>query len=815
HQFYGFGANAGILRYQVDSPPSAHVFYTGTSATTSTELMRIQGNGNVGIGTSTPSNRLDVFSDFPSNNTIENVFRVSRGTSGTASAGIGSGMVYAVENSLGNQIIAGRTSTTLNTVTAGTENGSFNIDVINGGALTIVASFGSGGQAIFTGNPASNNPSVSFGRVTATSGVESASMTFRGNGISNMGFSFVPNATAANNRLTLAQGLDANPGNMGNNLVSFMGDGRVGLGITNPSQRLQVQNGNILLSNTGTAGELRFAEPSAGGINYSAIRAGLQTADITYTLPLSTPAAGQVLSSDATGNLSWIAGSNLSGSGTNGAVNFWTGTNTQSADAANFFWDNTNKRLGIGTNAPANKLEVNGNITTSPATANQYVKSGGFMSNQIGQVSDFGANDVGMYGIVGGHLRIVSGGANSIFVQNGGNIGIGTSTPNSKLDIAGGALLISNGFANNTARPTVGTSRIAGEVSAYGTLLAGDDGFMRLSAGGGTTAAEKTYIDISGFSQLSDMNKNIVFGVNGVERMRIINGGNVGIGTNNPLSLLHVFNGGINIESTTNDAFGRSTTFIKSRNNTIVTNGDELGLIQFLGHDGTAGRRAAYMIAHADGTPSGGVTPGRISFFTSQIGGADQLRMIIKNDGNVGIATNTPSERLDVVGNAKVTGEYKYAAPKVRFKSYSHVEFDREGTNTVRDFDFGSFGALVGGTGGQNQTMYTLLDLPDGATVTGLYFNYVDDDATYNFTDASIWRTNATAGMALGYSEHFLISPITDFAAPTIAEVSSLSSTLVIDNNNYAYILRYLTSEFSANLKFVRMKVRYQVSDAD
>ena len=44
------GINSAVLRYQVDTTSSAHVFYAGTSSTSSTELMRISGNGNVGIG---------------------------------------------------------------------------------------------------------------------------------------------------------------------------------------------------------------------------------------------------------------------------------------------------------------------------------------------------------------------------------------------------------------------------------------------------------------------------------------------------------------------------------------------------------------------------------------------------------------------------------------------------------------------------------------------------------------------------------------------------------------------------------------------
>jgi|GEM_PF-2096147 len=61
HEFMGLGVGgSGTLNYQIPVNSNAHVFQTAISSTASSELMRITGTGDVGIGTSSPSEKLHV-----------------------------------------------------------------------------------------------------------------------------------------------------------------------------------------------------------------------------------------------------------------------------------------------------------------------------------------------------------------------------------------------------------------------------------------------------------------------------------------------------------------------------------------------------------------------------------------------------------------------------------------------------------------------------------------------------------------------------------------------------------------------------------
>ncbi|MGA0833902.1 MAG: beta strand repeat-containing protein, partial [Candidatus Kapaibacteriota bacterium] len=196
-------------------------------------------------------------------------------------------------------------------------------------------------------------------------------------------------STTANNNTIIGSRISGLPSTLtnyviiadgsGNRRINVDANGNVGLAINVPEQRLQVQDGNVYVSNsTGTAGELRM---QGTGSFYTAFKAGGNTANVTYTLPASAPTAGQILKANATTptTLEW---------GDDASSTAWSTFGNTIANAANYFLGtingqplafrtnnvermriNSSGNVGIGVSGAASKLDVgDGSITISNTT---------------------------------------------------------------------------------------------------------------------------------------------------------------------------------------------------------------------------------------------------------------------------------------------------------------------------------------------------------------------------------------------------------------------------------------------------------------
>jgi alpha-tubulin suppressor-like RCC1 family protein len=215
-----------------------------------------------------------------------------------------------------------------------------------------------------------------------------------------------------------------------------------------------------------------------------------------------------------------------------------------------------------------------------------------------------------------------------------------------------------NGFGNNFVR-TGSVSSTFLNVSGVALIeipsTSTKDGFKIINSGSGNSL----YVSDGG---IGDTTPTIIDNIG-----RIINGyvSAANIGGTTAYDYLQVKTGASIMVNATyaNSNAGPEMRFVKSRgtvteNNTIVANNDLLGGIRYYGANGNnTDLESARIAVTVDGNPSfQGSVPSRIDFFTTTgSGGTLNSRVTIRNNGNVGIGTNNPSEKIHVVdGNVRV-----------------------------------------------------------------------------------------------------------------------------------------------------------------
>ena len=233
--------------------------------------------------------------------------------------------------------------------------------------------------------------------------------------------------------------------------------------------------------------------------------------------------------------------------GMTGSANF----SDLTVDTTTLYVDSTNNRVGIGTTTPGFTLDVAGIINADDLYVDGVLFAGGSGS---GTVNSGIAGQIAFYNT---STSTVSG-TSTIFLSNN-NVGIGTTSPITKLDIygtAGSADIFAISSSSNARLFTVtsaGNVRISNALSLGATTYT--PGYFSVNAGGGVRSGSSgASID---FATGGGSSGNLTFTTNGGTGKHIVfspaSGGNVGVGTTTPASKLDVW-GNFQVATGTNPA---------------------------------------------------------------------------------------------------------------------------------------------------------------------------------------------------------------------------------------------------------------------
>jgi hypothetical protein len=316
--------------------------------------------------------------------------------------------------------------------------------------------------------------------------------------------------------------------------MAIMNGGSIGVGTTAPSFKFDVQGGQVNASGgLCIAGDCKTSWSQVGGgggstqwttsgsnIYYNSGNVGIGTTSPTYRLHVlgdNTASGGypiiKLQNTQAGGHSHWLY------SGANGSAGDF-GFFDETDNAYRFYIKGTSGNVGIGTTTPSDKLDVAGSIRMT---------SGYFFS------------------AVGGNLKLNADSANDIeFYQNGGvkagiydgSFGIGTNTPGNLLQLNSGAAPLS-GQLRISANNGGSLSGIA--YSPNNVALGFDVDFANGSWLARDSSVAWLYKNSGKFLIQGSAGNSVGGGAAANSYMAVdLANGNVGIGTTAPSTKLHV-----------------------------------------------------------------------------------------------------------------------------------------------------------------------------------------------------------------------------------------------------------------------------------
>ena len=404
-------------------------------------------------------------------------------------------------------------------------------------------------------------------------------------------------------------------------------DGDLFIGTATTAGNIVLETGNTTngLPSTGTA---RLTINSTGSTFAGKIGVAGKAPTYGITLAQGTGVNNKIAWTDGTPNFAASIYANSS----NDSLTFAT-KNSSNVETTAMVID-LNQRLGIGTTAPNYKLDVDSTAAGDWITRIKNQSSTGY------GLYVQSSNNAAQY-LLGLH----NGDGYQFIVNGAGNVGIGTTSPESgaKLDVragSGGKIVLGSYDAN------------------YKVVVEGGDQLNFFNGASGTTA----YINYAGpadvlLSRNLFVEANSSGGTSGT--VRIKSDGKVGIG---PQS-----NGTLNnIVQVSSGVDGDGIILTGQGDNTGIGNGSyrKIGF-RYDDTDESFESEIRFVVTNS------GAHGGQMEFFTDNTSGTKTRAMTIDNAQNVGIGTTSPNQQLDVSGNIAVRGGYKiYFNSEVNLNRY-------------------------------------------------------------------------------------------------------------------------------------------------
>jgi hypothetical protein len=609
---------------------------------------------NVGIGTITPSSKLDIV--------------------------IGAGYTAPALQ------LANTNSSNGSSIIAVTTNGS--------GAGINVSQTGNGAAASFT---ISNGTSSTTAISATTNGSNSKAGTFSHTGTSNSttDYGIYSTSTGGGVSTTNIAGYFSASGAT-NNYSGIFDLGNVGIGTTNPGSALDVK-GIVRISGT-TSGYVGFTVPAAAGTT-------------TYTFPSSDGISGQALTTNGVGVLSW--------------------------------------------NSPAPSGPAGGDLTgtyPNPSITSDAVKSSNIQDGTITNV------DISPSAAIV-RAKLATGVADHVIINDG--TGKMSSEPQLAINRGGTGAGIASAALNNLLPAQAGNA---------GKFLTTDGSSSSWASVPGTLNGGTVNFIPKWTSATSLSSTSLIYD----------DGSYVGIGITTPVSKLHVAeNSQAGIISQVSSISGFPYFSLYRTRGTIasptaVQSSDILGSIIFNSHNGITVGDAAYITAKA--TENHGTGRGtELQFHTTNntIGSPSQ-KMVIANNGFVGIGTPAPAEQLEIEHS---TGAALLSLDHSSNTQYNSVFFKE--SNTLKG-NIGQWGSAYSVTALQNDVQIS--NLTSGAG--DINFNVNNNITTPSMVltwegRLGVGTTSPTSLLSVGNASQFQVN-----SSGNIVKLNNVTTSFPTANAN-------------------------------